>query len=230
MIEVLTDHPSGTARRLAEALQQWPELEGWVNWTGSRKDAADYGGRLLNASSRTDKLAQLVRLEHQGVPVPPWDFQGWGADWYPRTLLHQQGRDFTRPIPPGEIAYYVEKLPLIEEWRLHFFRTSAGNIKLLRSGKKLPRVRNPHPWVRTHSNGWRISYCGGAPEDAVRQGRLAVKALDLDFGAVDVGLTGEGVDGMMDCYVLEVNTCPGLEHGGTLERYVSSVVARFQNA
>jgi hypothetical protein len=223
MIDVVCQRASRSARDLSQKLLELaPEAQGTVNWTGARLETQD----ALNWASRTDKLAQLIRLEHQGVSVPPWDFQGHGADWYPRTLRHQQGRDFTRPIAAGDIAFYVQKLPLEEEWRLHFFRTKAGNIRLLRSGKKIPRVPAPHPWVRSHRLGWKISYTGGAPEDAVRQGREAVKALDLDFAAVDVGLTGEGVDGMMDAYVLELNTCPGLE-SGTLQLYASNILERL---
>lgn len=223
MIEVLCERRSTTARELQEALWQRPELNGWINWTGGRKDPDDYGGKLLNGSSRTDKLAQLVWLEHNGVRVPQWNFRGEGEDWYPRTLHHQQGLDFTSTIPAGEIAYYVKKVPLREEWRLHFFKTKKGNIKLLRSGQKVPRVARPHPWVRSHRLGWKLSYTGGAPGDAVHMGRESMAALELDFGAVDVGMLGD----TQMAVVLEVNTCPGLE-GGTLQRYVDQIFERFE--
>lgn len=225
MIELICDRKSGTADDLERELhaEGRPDVVGWVNWTGGRIDADDFGGRVLNSSSRTDKLSQLVRLEMCGVRVPSWNFYGEGEDWYPRTAHHQQGKDFTSPIPAGEIAYYVKRLPLAEEWRLHFFRTTKGNIKLLRSGKKIPKVARPHPWVRSHRLGWKISYIGGAPGDAVYMGREAMAALDLDFGAVDVGM----LEVHPLAVVLEVNTCPGLE-AGTLARYADEICERFK--
>lgn len=222
-VELLCDRPSKTASRLREQLELHPGA-GTINWTGARvppEEAEALPHPILNFHSRTDKLAQLVRLELKGVSVPPWDFNGHSAEWYPRTLNHQQGRDFTEPIPAGAIAYYVKRLPLVNEWRLHFFRTKRGNIKLLRSGIKLPRVRNPHPWVRSHRLGWKISYTGGPPPELVPEARKAVAALDLDFAAVDVGWTMTN-----PAVVLEVNTCPGLDTG-TLLRYVDEFKRRL---
>lgn len=231
MINVLCDRRSGTARALQALLRADPlteQLSGVVNWTGARIPPDEFPEvDVLNRESRTNKLAQIAWLELRGISVPPWDFQGHDADWYPRTVNHQQGRDFTGPIPAGEIGYYVKRLPLREEWRLHFFRTKKGNLRLLRSGVKIPRVARAHPWVRSHRLGWKISYTGGAPEDAVRASREAVAALELDFAAVDVGLTGEGVDGMMECYVLEANTCPGLDTG-TLKLYADAIKERLK--
>jgi hypothetical protein len=224
MIEVLCDRPSRTARKLAAALEAAPGT-GYINWTGARISPAEFPLEwpVLNRESRTDKLAQLARLELCGVAVPPWDLNGKDESWYPRTLNHQQGRDFTAPIPAGGIAYYVKRLPLREEWRLHFFRTPKGNMKLLRSGLKVPRVRNPHPWVRSHRLGWKISYTGGCPANLVDESRKAVQALGLDFAAVDVG-RGEAYP--FPAVVLEVNTCPGLDTG-TLALYVDAAKARL---
>lgn len=219
MIDVICDRRSKTARKLQEALEG-AAGQGYVNWTGSRLSPEEFPPewKVLNRESRTNKLAQLAWLELKGVSVPPWGLQGQDETWYPRTVNHQQGRDFTQPIPAGAIAYYVKRLPLLEEWRLHFFRTPKGNIKLLRSGLKVPRVRNPHPWVRSHRLGWKISYCGGAPLSLVAEARRAVAVLDLDFAAVDIAMPGP--------VVLEVNTCPGLD-SGTLKLYAEAMKARL---
>jgi glutathione synthase/RimK-type ligase-like ATP-grasp enzyme len=47
----------------------------------------------------------------------------------------------------------------------------------------------------------------------------AVSALGLDFGAVDI-IWNERED---KCYVLEVNTAPGLQ-GSTLENYANAIM------
>jgi hypothetical protein len=231
MIEVLFDRPSDTGESLQGVLfrvaEGFPTANGWVNWTGRRLCQDDYLAPVLNCASRTDKLAQLVRLEMRGVSIPPfkpagtlWPIRHAGVgDWIPRTSFHQQGRDFTRP--PADPDFWVKKLYLEDEWRLHFFRTNKGNIKLLRSGLKLPKTLKAHPWVKSHRLGWKISYLGGAPSHLVVEARKAMAALDLDFGAVDCALTYQG-----EPVVLEVNTCPGLEET-TLELYVREILERL---
>lgn len=217
MIRIYTGEPRprGTARRLARELQ-YIEGDGVVNWSGTPLSSdIDI---ILNSESRTNKLAQLTRLGLKDIPVPPWSpFPREG--WLPRTSFHQQGRDFTSP--PTHPDFWVQRIPLEDEWRLHFFRTRKGNMKLLRSGIKLPKTLKAHPWVKSHRLGWKISYIGGAPASLVEVGRRAVEALQLDFGAVDVALTPT-----RQPIVLEVNTCPGLD-SGTLLKYVDAIEERL---
>jgi hypothetical protein len=96
---------------------------------------------------------------------------------------------------------------------------------LLRSGLKIPRKKPYHPWVRSHRLGWKISYTGGAPLQVVEEGREAMAALELDFGAVDI--LHQPPNGGV--WVLEVNTCPGLENG-TLSKYLQAFWARGEAA
>lgn len=191
-----------------------------VNWTGSRLSEEEFPQEVLNRESRTDKLAQLIRLDMKNVRIPHYSLFALEG-WLPRTRYHQQGRDFT-PRRPLEPDFWVKRVSADDEWRLHFFRTAKGNIRLLRSGLKLPKGQGYHPWVRSHRLGWKISYIGGAPEALVEEGRKAIAALNLDFGAVDIlqDYHGRGV-------VLEVNTCPGLE-AGTLSRYVEQILLRAE--
>lgn len=213
MPEVVMDRASRTGRELAALLAGGPP--GTINWTGAPLSEGE--PPILNARSRTNKLAQLAWLEIKGVSVPPWDFSPGPGRWLPRTLFHQQGRDFTSP--PREPDFWVKHLDLTSEWRLHFCRTRKGNLKLLRSGVKVPKP-GAHPWVRSHRLGWKISYTGGAPEELVNSARLAMQALELDFGAVDIALAPD------THYVLEVNTCPGLD-SGTLRRYAEAILERL---
>lgn len=219
MITVTMDHPSRTGRDLQAVLGWSGDVVGIVNWTG--RPSHEELLPVLNAASRTDKLEQLVRLKEAGVRVPTF-FDGLGVPpagegWLGRTRNHQQGRDFTtRHLIPD---FYVKRLYYDDEWRIHIFKTRRGNYRVLRSGIKLPRRPNFHPWVRSHRLGWKIAYTGGAPESVKEEARKAVEALGLDFAAVDVAATQPPA-------VLEVNTCPGLDVG-TLGHYVNSIRERF---
>jgi hypothetical protein len=216
MNHLLMTNPSKTGEAL-DALLQDAALPFLINWTGAIAEHPDF--EVLNEKSRTNKLAQLIRLDHQGVKVVPYSLVPM-AGWLPRTRDHQQGRDFT-DLRWLEGDFWTYRIPADDEWRLHFFKTAKGNMRLLRSGIKLPRVKGFHPWVRSHRLGWKISYTGGAPKAAVEEARKAMQALDLDFGAVDVLVqpsTGE-------VWVLEVNTCPGLD-SGTLSIYANSFLER----
>lgn len=219
MIQVHRVPLRGTALRLAQELSQAPE-RGCVNWSGGNFQHPTEA--TLNALSRTDKLWQLRELEGAGVSVPEFSLTPLRG-FLPRRIFHQQGRDFTNP--PRRPDFWVRPVNIREEWRLHFFKTKKGNLKLLRSGKKVPRSLHFHPWVRSHRLGWKISYIGGAPEVLVSASRKAVEALRLDFGAVDVGVE-EAPDGMLSPVVLEVNTAPGLD-SGTLALYASSARSFF---
>ncbi|MNL18562.1 hypothetical protein D3C87_1397120 [compost metagenome] len=71
--------------------------------------------------------------------------------------------------------------------------------------------------IRNHGNGFIFARNedGITPPDVLVQAVNAVKALGLDFGAVDVIFN----DKEQKAYVLEVNTAPGLA-GETLQGYV----------
>ena len=78
-----------------------------------------------------------------------------------------------------------------------------------------PEVDKPNWKVRNHDNGF-IFVRGGftAPDAVLEEARRAIKALGLDFGAVDIIWN----DKQGKAFVLEVNTAPGLE-GQTIEDY-----------
>jgi len=139
-------------------------------------------------------------------PVP----QG---EWVGRLDNHKAGGDLLKP--PAAPDYYVRKEVIVEEYRVHSF---CG--KSIRAGKKELRegFANPSKWVRTWDGGWQIKYDGVSVKQAHRDiAHAAVKALGLDFGAVDIGKLENG-----NLIVLEVNRAPGIE-GGTVENYMNAV-------
>ena len=219
---VISETPSATGEALEAALRasglnpEAPPLH--VNWTGGRVTSPERP--VLNSESSTNKLQQLIRLELAGLPVPkfvitkPKD----GLAWFPRRAFHQQGRDFR--FPPKKPDFWTKYINIDEEWRIHVFRSAKGNLRVIRSARKVPKGPSSDPIIRSHRVGWKLSYTGGAPEGLKEVAKQALAALRLDFGAVDIGLTFEAKP-----VLLEVNTCPGLE-SGTLSLYVAEVLKR----
>lgn len=201
---------------------------------GLWNDAADLAMEFLNISPSNDQeqrqiprtapirqgveqlqasFAALARALMDPVPVapPPQDL----GEWIGRLNNHVGGNDLLSPPPVPN--YFVKKENLVAEYRVHSFlgRSIRAGIKRHRD-----RVEDPHPWIRSWDGGWRIVYDG----DSVRQrhrdlAHQAVRALGLDFGAVDIGQKSDG-----SLIVLEVNRAPGLE-GGTIEAYSRAIQA-----
>ena len=102
---------------------------------------------------------------------------------------------------------YVKYVPKKREFRVHTFN---GNFYVTEK-KRMAVERRPenfNKYIRNHSNGW--VFCREmepVPEAVLLQAEAAVNALNLVFGAVDVGWHPEhGV-----C-VYEVNTAPGCDN------------------
>jgi hypothetical protein len=220
MINVrFTRNTAPTGEALSRALQGSP-LNGLVNWTGAPLEGA------LNAKAKTHKFEQLetlqaadVRCPYHEKPLANWPTLPPYPGWIPRTNFHRAGRDFVRRnVAPD---FWVKPLVLSEEWRVHVFKTKKGNYRVVRCAKKVP-LEGAHPWIRNYDLGWRFSYEMGCPEEIKTIAREAIKALDLDFGAVDAGMDVNNAF----AFVLEVNTCPALEDA-TLGKYVSNIIERL---
>jgi hypothetical protein len=173
--------------------------------------------RVLNGSPVFSKYEELAILRDKGVRTPEFSLKKQKSDWLARRTNHQGGSDLLHPSSVGQ--YYVQKVPTTKEFRVHVFK---GMV--IRLGMKVPRENfpNPHPWIRAYDAGWKLSYGNDCQENVpsgVRSiAKKAVEALELDFGAVDVGAGPGGP------WVFEVNKAPGLE-GRTVEVYAEKLIA-----
>jgi hypothetical protein len=161
------------------------------------------------------KLAQLIQALNTPVPAARPAQQRADETWVGRVNDHIGGTDLLTPPPAPD--YFVKKLDIVEEYRLHMFQG-----KSIRAGVKKHRENfpNPSPWVRSYDGGWRIVYDGFESKKAMRElAAKAVETLGLEFGAVDLGKLADG-----SYIVLEVNRAPGLE-GGTVNSYSNAITA-----
>lgn len=137
-----------------------------------------------------------------------------GSIWLPRTSHHVGGSDLLNP--PREPNYYSKKEDLIEEYRIHCFK--GRSIRAGRKVQGVEGVNGSHEWIRSLDSGWRLSYDGfSSTKEQRKLAKEALEALDLDFGAVDIGKKRDN-----SLVVLEVNRAPGLE-GNTINVYADAI-------
>jgi len=190
-----------------------------VAW--GRKLPIQFARSLNQNAPMGDKLRELTTLMGAQLPVPGVSLNPH-AGWLARRNQHHDGDDLLNQASGGD--FYVEPILTTYEFRVNVF-----GDKVFRTGLKQPKpgtqqkiinsAVGPIP-VRTGAHGWTWTY-SQAPLDATNTNRAplrdmavkAVKALNYDFGAVDIGYRPDG-----RWVVFEVNSAPALE-GDDLARY-----------
>ena len=120
---------------------------------------------------------------------------------------------------------YTVGIEVQGEYRVHVFRALDGTYKVIDVQKK--RRRNEalgnetlNMDVRNLAGGWVFAHNSVALEDrALATASDAVKALGLDFGAVDLVIEKRTERPV----VLEVNSAPGISSPTTLNAYVEAI-------
>ena len=178
-----------------------------------------------------NKLSALRQLKESGIPIPEFTTDRntalqWISDRSPvvcRTILNgHSGRGIVMAESPEQLVYaplYTRYKKKKKEFRVHVFKGQVIDIAEKRRSRQVTREQTIQDFVRNHINGWifcrtDIQEPAGLRELAIR----ATQALELDFGACDI-IWNEHEN---MCYVLEVNTAPGVE-GTTLERYATAI-------
>jgi len=217
MFFVIRTNPSESAIALAKALDGKKRSRTYgkvkkgdvcIGW-GERVPTTTI--KVLNGKPVGNKLQDIEMLEDAEVPTV-MVAMGPVAGWLPRVAHHAGGKDLL--MSPEHPDYYVRREEIATEYRCHSFmgRSIRGGRKVHRDG-----FPNPHPWIRSWEAGWRIAYDGSIRQRHRDIAHRAVRALGLDFGAVDIG---ERADGSV--FVLEVNRAPGIE-AGTIEAYARAI-------
>lgn len=237
MNDVLLYHPSGkvSGPKLAlymgiEALQRLDQRQEEspdyvIRWGSRRRIPSVPNKRTLNRRRMLNRygnrLEQLQRLARAGVMVPHFSTEpvvsmsggllgrsfgdgrqtsgGKGIAFYPHG---------NAPVD-GQHDFFVAHIPKDRQFRVHVIGGETRTRELVPDDSK---ARQQAVW--NYGSGFTFRYPKGKeiPVRVVPAAVQAVKALWLDFGAVDVITEGD------NAYVLEVNTAPGLSDP-TLEWY-----------
>lgn len=117
---------------------------------------------------------------------------------------------------------YTKYAKKADEYRVHVFLGTVLDIQMKRKRQEVNNDEVNYQ-IRNLEGGWVFCRDGvECPESVQRAAIAAVNALDLDFGAVDIGFNRHAGQP----YVFEVNTAPGVE-GTTLDRYYDALVGRY---
>lgn len=201
-----------------------------VNW-GTQKVVAIGDAKVLNPVASigiaANKLFAFTAFSGEDVETVPWtankavakEWQDKGNTVVVRNILTGHSGSGIVIVEEGEelpdAPLYTKYIFKTKEYRVH--ATATGVIHTQRKVRD-PDVE-PLSWkVRSHANGFIFQVTNIQPSDARDKLAMAsVKALGLDFGAVDIIEDKKG-----NLYVLEVNTAPGLE-GQTIEAYTTAL-------
>lgn len=120
---------------------------------------------------------------------------------------------------------YTRYVPKEKEFRVHIFR-NGGVIDVQEKRRTKEFVDEGHnKYIRNHPNGWVFCRDNVTVPDGVRNAcEQAILALQLDFGAVDIGYHRD-----LGVAIYEVNTAPGIE-GQTLTNYANKFRSLASNS
>lgn len=181
-----------------------------------------------------NKVDALIKMEQQQVSIIPFTSDKelairWieeGSYVYERHTLTGHGGSGIRVVHSVDnltagtsVQLYTKGIPIRREYRVHVFDGKV--IKHVQKRRRLDADPNTiSNFIRNHTQGWvfvknGFDYLPEVEEQAIK----AVKALGLDFGAVDV-ITEKHTGNV---YVLEVNTACGFDpNGSTLQKYITA--------
>lgn len=211
----------------------------FINW-GSSRTINTGPNRVINRPEQVtiagNKLETFRALKDKdGIRIPNFttdrsESARWcteGAIVVCRTKLSGHSGDgiilATKTEELVDAPLYVQYVKKQKEFRVHVAFGEVIDVQEKRKRKEYDGDTDFQ--VRNHQTGW--VYCrediqepNGLQDMALR----TVHELGLDFGAVDIIYNAK----RNECYVLEVNTAPGLE-GTTVEKYATKFASELKD-
>jgi hypothetical protein len=180
-------------------------------------------------------LSQLCHFKKLGIPCPDFTIddqiaRSWlsaGAQVFGRDKNHEKGRDIVDQRSPdwAKKDFWSKVIPKVaKEYRVHIFAGEhiQQGLKYLDPAAKKKRADDLP--IRNTETGWKYNHSFKPPDAAVDIARRAVQELGYLWGAVDILEDASG-----DCFVLEVNSAPGMDDT-TASAYAKAIEKHVQNA
>jgi glutathione synthase/RimK-type ligase-like ATP-grasp enzyme len=222
---------SGKIAQMMGCKKNDPTANIWIRWGCTTKISGEHD--VINSRyaimAASNKLQSLKIMTEAGVPTVRWDdcmlgsydefayaYEG-SQTLYGRKFYHTKGKDIVTFKNHDSLDqfekflqsdFYTVKEEIQREYRVHAIRGETMctlKYKVKGNGGLDPNPDNPDQ-CRNWDAGWWFTTVEGTA--ALKEiGRMAVKCLGLDFGAVDIIQNTKG-----EYHVLEVNTAPGLDN------------------
>lgn len=205
-----------------------------IGWGFARPIGLPILNRAESVALAISKRRTFQTLTEAGVPTVVWTNQQEVAnEWNSRGRILGRDKDhgsqgegitvYNKGSQVGRHAFYCKYFRKRREFRLHVWqgRVIFVQEKLRKEGFKEDTKYDAY--VRSHHRGWIFAFnhlgANPCPQGIAEVAVAAVRALRLDFGAVDIGWNEkEG-----PC-VFEINTAPGIEES-SLDAYVEAIRA-----
>ena len=184
----------------------------------------------------SNKLKAFQKFKEHNIPTPEWTTsteiaQQWvdsGKTVLGRKLLCSHSGKGIVVLNQETITtnlycpLYVQYKKKKHEYRVHVFN---GKVIDITQKKRKIGFENRNNQIRNHSNGWIYARENLEIPDNIHELALnACNALGLNSGAVDI-IWNEKEN---KCYVLEINTAPGIE-GSTCLKYSQAIIEELTN-
>lgn len=178
-----------------------------INWGMPKiKLNANYLNPLASVSIATCKLKTLRTLESASIPTPEFSTtKPTEGKWVARTQLSSysgQGAVVADATELPEAPLYTKYIQKDAEYRVIVVGDQAVDVKQKLKRRDFEGERVPYIW--SCDNGYLFAREVEIPENLSELGISAVKALGLNYGAVDI-IAKDG-----NFYVLEINSAFGL--------------------
>lgn len=206
-----------------------------INWGNSGTPRwGRLAGKIYNkpeaVAKAINKLTAFEEFKKHEVPIPEFttsreEATKWASDGCAVLTRHSLssygGRGIS--IHDGGVLenapLYVKYKKKKKEFRVHVFNGKVIDVLEKRKRNGFNDLPNANTYIRSYGNGWVFCRDGIVKPDTLDEVSIkAVQALGLDFGGVDV-IWNEREN---KCYVLEVNTAPGIE-GTSVLRYAEAI-------
>ncbi len=186
-----------------------------IRWGNSLDPELDNDyGRVINSAqgimNATNKLRSLEILSEAGLNVPAWSedpeelVEEYGFPILGRKIRHARGSDIQLCLQKRDYRrrrdFYTVYIPTNREFRVHVVGQEAVRVQ----AKYLDFPEQKKAWIRNYESGYRFRNPRlRLHSERLQAAILAVSALSLDFGAVDLIIGDDN-----STYILEVNTAP----------------------
>ena len=197
----------------------------WGNYGGADDDVTLNKRNAVALAA--DKLLSLQTMQAANISIPTFSTEPTELH-YPflgRNEAHTRGNDIVLCIQEKDYKinprdYYIQYVPKKLEFRVHVFDGNVLHTQVKHLVDAEQYRKTPYCW--NHGKGFVFQTPAKKPRaDRLEQAVNAVKALGLDFGAVDM-IVGDDDQ----TYILEVNSAPGLSPS-TAKKYVDAIAKKF---